>query len=326
MNKRFVISIVIVSAVIISGVTAIIINTFKDKKNKDDILSSVNSDESFEKPEKSEPDSSVADSSVPDSSVSDSSSKSEKDTVREQVTQAMAGYTTLSYYKPDKKQAYIDYKIKNSTVPYEKCIVYVNIGLDKPFYTNIAPSNDYTSLTAIVNKYYALPSAYVPALVKIPAEFDYAGGKNELRVEAKDAFVALCTDAKAQGFTIKSKSTYRSYTYQNNLYNNYVKQDGKANADTYSARPGHSEHQTGLAIDVIGSKYTNITSFSKEKEYPFVKENAHKYGFVIRYPENSSHITGYKEEPWHLRYVGVELATKLYTDKITLDEYYAMYK
>lgn len=333
MHKKIIPIIVIVAAIILVGVIGII---NKDKKNKADKDSSADSivfeDEDSSVPEVTMPPATtttppVTTTTPPQTTQKpDATSQTGNDEQARQVASELSSYVTLSYYKPENKQAYINYKVANKTLSYEKVITYVNIGLDRPFYTGITQTKDYSSLTALVNKYYALPSGYAPSVVNIPAEFDYAGGKNTLRQEACDAFVRLCSDAKAQGYTIRAKSTYRSFNYQNSLYNNYVKQDGKKEADTYSARPGHSEHQTGLAIDVIGSKYTSITSFDKEKEYPFVKENAHQYGFIIRYPENSTHITGYQEEPWHLRFVGVELATKLYNEKLTLDEYYAIYR
>ena len=109
---------------------------------------------------------------------------------------------------------------------------------------------------------------------------------------------------------------------QKYLYNSYVSRDGKEEADTYSARPGHSEHQTGLAFDLNSIDI----SFADTDEGKWVVDNCYKYGFIIRYPEGKDNITGYIYEPWHLRYVGVDLATKLYNqgDWITLEEYYGI--
>jgi D-alanyl-D-alanine carboxypeptidase len=112
-------------------------------------------------------------------------------------------------------------------------------------------------------------------------------------------------------------SGFRSYSRQKTIYNNYVAIDGVTKADTYSARPGHSEHQTGLAFDVgaIDDNYGN-TAAGK-----WLANNAHKYGFIIRYPKGKTHITGYKYEPWHIRYIGTNHATTIYNKQITLEEY-----
>ena len=127
-------------------------------------------------------------------------------------------------------------------------------------------------------------------------------------------------DASDNGLNIWIQSGYRSYGFQKELYDNYVKEDGKEAADTYSARPGHSEHQTGLAFDLN----TITDDFQYTNEGIWVNENCYKYGFILRYPKGKEEITGYKYESWHLRYVGVELATKLYNngDWITLEEHF----
>ena len=125
-------------------------------------------------------------------------------------------------------------------------------------------------------------------------------------------------DAKALGLNIPLVSGYRSYETQEKLYNKYVKKDGEKKANTYSAKPGESEHQTGLAFD-IGSV---DRSFANTIEAKWLAENAYLYGFIIRYPKDKEEITGYNYEPWHLRYVGQELAKYLKKNNLTLEEYY----
>ena len=107
---------------------------------------------------------------------------------------------------------------------------------------------------------------------------------------------------------------------QKNLYNNYVKRDGAQNADRYSARPGYSEHQTGLAFDI---NYAD-SRFEGTDQAIWLAENAYKYGFILRYPEGKEHITGYMYEPWHYRYIGVENAAKIFASGLTLEEYYGL--
>ena len=126
-------------------------------------------------------------------------------------------------------------------------------------------------------------------------------------------------DAKNQGINLRIISGFRSYDKQKTLYNNYVARDGKIAADRYSARAGHSEHQTGLAADINSLEQ----SWENTKEGKWLNDNCYKYGFIIRYPKGKESITGYMFEPWHIRYVGVEVATTLYNNGnwLTLEEY-----
>lgn len=156
---------------------------------------------------------------------------------------------------------------------------------------------------------------------KYPLPKDYAPGENK---EARAAFDKMAKDAEKQGFIITAFSSYRSYDYQKQLYERYVKKDGKDNADRYSARPGYSEHQTGLAFDVgeVGRENLWLTEeFGETPAGKWLMENAHKYGFILRYPKGKEHITGYMYESWHYRYLGIELATKVKESGLTLEEY-----
>lgn len=168
----------------------------------------------------------------------------------------------------------------------------------------------------IANKTYSLPSNFAPNnLVTI-------NGYIKVVDYVKDAFNELKSDSTSIGLNIYASSGYRSYSDQNYIYNNYVSWDGQENADTYSARAGHSEHQTGLAIDVN----TIDSSFEGTSESNWLKDNCYKYGFIIRYPKGKENITGYMYEPWHIRHVGKDLAAKLYNngDWITLEEYFGI--
>lgn len=156
----------------------------------------------------------------------------------------------------------------------------------------------------IVNKTYSLPQSYNP------------GG---LTPETAEAFERLRQGAAADGVSIWIVSGFRSYETQNNLYWSYVSWNGQAAADTFSARPGHSEHQTGMAID-CNSVYD---SFAGTKEAIWLENHCHEYGFIIRYPYGKQHITGYKYEPWHIRYIG-DKATEIYESGLTLEEYYGI--
>ncbi len=154
----------------------------------------------------------------------------------------------------------------------------------------------------IANKTYALPSDYDPGVDP----------------EAKAALDKMIAAAKLDGLRLWNQSGYRTYDYQKYLYDKYVAKDGKEKADTYSARPGHSEHQSGLAFDI--NQVTD--SFAGTPEAIWLAEHCHEFGFIIRYPKGKEHITGYKYEPWHIRYVGDPELAKAITDSgLCLEEY-----
>lgn len=158
----------------------------------------------------------------------------------------------------------------------------------------------------IANKTYSLPASYGSGLT----------------VEMLSAFNQMAAAAKADGLNIFIVSGFRSYSYQENLYNRYAARDGAEKADTYSARAGHSEHQSGLAADV--NSVSN--SFAETPEAIWLSDNCYQYGFILRYPEEKTDETGYQYEPWHFRYVGTELAAKLYNggDWITMEDYFGI--
>ena len=141
---------------------------------------------------------------------------------------------------------------------------------------------------------------------------------------AKAALESMLEAGKAAGFNYNAFSGFRSYEYQTTLYNRYVNRDGKANADRYSARPGYSEHQTGLAFDIGEVNRQDLWLTEEFGETPagqWLMNNAHHYGFILRYPKGKEHITGFMYESWHYRYVGVEHATTIYNANTTLEEY-----
>lgn len=177
----------------------------------------------------------------------------------------------------------------------------------------------------VVNKTQSLSKDFAPQALSIPnVKFSFSGyhEKKLLESGAAKALEEMFNGAKQDDITLVAVSGYRSYARQSTLYNNYVARDGQAKADTYSARPGTSEHQSGLAMDLSSASngYHLNTNFGQTKEGLWVKDNAHKYGFIIRYPKNKEAITGYIYEPWHIRYVGTDLSTYLYDNDLTLEE------
>lgn len=226
----------------------------------------------------------------------------------------------ISYFDNKKIDRYIAYQNENKDLDIKQIILNVNMGLDNPYYTNTTPTKNLNTPTILVNKYNYLTEDYIPDNLE-NISTNYAREGMKLVNYAKDAFEELAQAAQKENMKIIAMSSYRSYTYQVNLYNRYVAQDGKEAADTYSARAGFSEHQTGLAADVYNGK-EDYTNFEKTKEFTWMQENAHKYGFILRFPKDKVKETGYQYESWHYRYVGKEAAKYIHKHKITLEEYY----
>lgn len=183
------------------------------------------------------------------------------------------------------------------------------------------------SITVMVNKQYKLPDHYKPTdLVypNVPFTFTEKIEKRMMRSAAAKALEKMFAGAKSDGIYLAGVSAYRSEATQTTLFNRYVAKDGEAKARTYSAVPGHSEHQTGLSIDVSGStgKCAAESCFGGTKEAKWLAKHASEYGFIIRYPEGKEAITGYMYEPWHVRYVGKDIATSIAKSNSTLEEYF----
>ena len=226
-------------------------------------------------------------------------------------------FNTFSFYKEENKSRYENYKISNPTLKNKDIVLRVNIGLDHGFYTETNEVKEFNTLM-LVNKYNYVTNDFVPNDLVDVLEYSKPGIK--LNKECKDAFIKMARDAEVNGYTLRAISTYRTLEYQEKLYNNYMKQDGQEKADTYSARPGFSEHHTGLAVD-LDNNILSYTNFENTKEFNWMQDNAYKYGFILRYPKDES-ITGYIYEPWHYRYVGLDVATYIHDKNITFEEYY----
>jgi len=182
------------------------------------------------------------------------------------------------------------------------------------------------SISVLVNKQFALPDKYAPSdLVypDVPFTFKEKTEKRKMRKEAAEALAKMFAAAKEDKISLAGVSAYRSNATQKTLFNNYVKKDGEEKAKMYSAVPGHSEHETGLAIDVSGidGKCAAQDCFGGTKEAEWLAKNAAEHGFIIRYPKGKESITGYQYEPWHLRYVGTAISKEIASKGITLEEY-----
>jgi zinc D-Ala-D-Ala carboxypeptidase len=182
---------------------------------------------------------------------------------------------------------------------------------------------------ALVNRSNRLDKNFIPKQLTIPKVKFAAGASTE--VKKMDSVAALALEnlfkaAKADGITLLAVSGYRDYDYQNMLYKNKVSAAGKKEADKYVAQPGASEHQTGLAMDVLSNEYGSLDEgFANTKAYKWLVENCYKFGFIIRYPKGKEGITGYNYEPWHLRHVGINYAAEITQKHLTLEEYLGIF-
>lgn len=228
----------------------------------------------------------------------------------------VTSYINALYFIPKNIDRYVNYYNKNKNMSYDNVILNVNMNLDYEFYTNINTLHDYLDVTTLVNKYNKLPDNYeIDDLVTLDEEYSSRGEK--IREIAYKNLKVMFDKAREDGINLNVISGYRTSEKQNTLFNNSVKKNGIEHALMYSAKMGHSEHQLGLAIDIN----TTQESFKNTNEYKWLKNNSYKYGFIERYKENKENITGFAYEPWHYRYIGIDNATKVFTENITYEEY-----
>lgn len=219
------------------------------------------------------------------------------------------------------QKAVAPYKNMNSTKMANKIVSKNTVVPDVSMKPNdvTAPS----SLSVIVNKSHPLnPIDYTPVDLIFPNV--QTNGSLQVRSSLASKLSEMFLAAANAGSPLTIISAYRSYNYQNTVYNNYVSQYGQAETDTFSARPGYSEHQTGLAVDLGAPSglCTLDSCFANTDQGKWLANNSWLYGFILRYPEGKTDITGYKYEPWHFRYIGTDLASKMNKSGINVMEEY----
>ena len=231
---------------------------------------------------------------------------------------------TEKYYLEKNFNKYIEYYQKYPSLEINRIIARVNVGSNESWYNNPKETDISQNNLMLVNKYHYLKEDFSRTDLKnISLQYSYNG--NIASEETILQFEKMYKDVKNElGINLMVNSSYRSYQEQDEIYREF-KIKGEEYADSYAARPGYSEHQTGLAIDITSTAHPTSKAFTDSEEYKWLKENSYKYGFILRYPEGKEDITGYNTESWHFRYVGVKDATKIYNEDITFDEYYAYY-
>lgn len=246
---------------------------------------------------------------------------SENDNSENASSDPKRSFNQVEYYIESRVERYAAYASEHPLKSDTQIVLEVNMNHDFPFYENIQPAVMPNDLWVLCNKYYKLDASFTPEnLVDVKEGYYVNDGKTyQLSSVAHEAFIKMADAAKKDGLNLKIISAYRTNNFQANLYEKYKDRNGQTAADRFSARPGHSEHETGLAIDI-----NDVSSaFENTAEFKWLQKNAHLYGFILRYPKNSEHITGYMYESWHYRYVGEALATELVSSDLTFDAYHA---
>ncbi len=231
-------------------------------------------------------------------------------------------FQNQKYYLDKNKNLYLSYYSTHPDLALNKIIAIINVkAYNQPYSLNNKVDLTKGNLI-LVNKYNFLENYEPNNLVTLDQKFAYENRK--ALPEVNEAFISMYQDALKDNINLLVISAYRSYDYQAKLYANYVTTYGTEYTDKVSAQPGYSEHQTGLALDILTPNVT-MTEFQNTKAYLWLKDNSYKYGFILRYPKNKEDLTGFIFEPWHYRYVTPPIATQIYQEKITFDEYYAYY-
>lgn len=231
------------------------------------------------------------------------------------------------YYLDKNLEKYLEYQTSSKIDDFSYIVTIINTHRDNEYYSNTVDTNINLDTSMIVNKYYKLNNEFAPEDI-IPISSKYAWGENGSKTTRKitfDAYLNMYNAAKNDGITLMINSSYRTYNEQEQVYKNYDEKYGNEYADEIAARPGHSEHQTGLALDIFCTTNSNRKTFKDTEAYQWLLNNSYKYGFILRYPEGKENITGFTFESWHYRYVGLEIATYIHENNITFDEYYAYF-
>ena len=227
------------------------------------------------------------------------------------------------YYIEKNLERYINYQSEKPEKRLSEIISIVNVNADNEWYTNTKKADLSKENLILINKYNYLEEDYkIKDITTISSRYAYSDNKSN--EEIMGYYKKMFSAAEKENIKLVISSGYRDYKEQEEIYAEYKKTKGQKYADSYAAKPGYSEHQTGLAFDIL-TLDSNTDNFDKTKEFEWLKENSYKYGFIMRYPKNKEYITGYSYEPWHYRYVGIEAAKIIHDENITFDEYYAYY-
>lgn len=229
------------------------------------------------------------------------------------------------YYISKNLDRYLKYYENHKKVAYSDIVALVNTNNDYEHYEHDLKAKTSLDELLLCNKFYKLADGYEPEDLATMKNKYYYGEAQVVRQEVYDAFVDMWNAANEEGIYLIVNSSYRSFEDQKELYDLYKDNYGTTEADLVASRPGYSEHQTGLSVDVFSKDNTSTKTFKDSPAYSWLVNNSYKYGFILRYPEGKEDITGYEFEAWHYRYVGKKVAKELHNSNLTFEEYYAYY-
>ena len=227
------------------------------------------------------------------------------------------------YFLEKNLKTYLSY-LNDNNKSFTDVVAIVNVGANNEWYTNTKKTDLSKGNLMLTNKFYSLDSTYnSDNMVKVSNNYSY-GEDQMLTEDTFNAFLDMWNAAKEENLNLIINSSYRSYEEQEEVYEYYKSTLGEDKANKRAAKPGFSEHQTGMSIDIqtYGSRAATFEDFD---EFKWLSENAYKYGFILRYPKDKEYLTGYEYESWHYRYVGKEAAKYIQENNITFDEYYAYF-
>ncbi len=223
------------------------------------------------------------------------------------------------YFRKDRLDEYLEYYKNNKSLSSSEIVAKINTYTNLEPYEKIFDADTSKNELMLVNKYYKLNDDYKPDVELISSQYSYSGKYASKTII--ESIQNLIDAAKEDNLKLIVSAGYRSYKDQEDIYESYKLNNGIREADENVSRPGHSDYQTGLAVDIEPyAKY--IENVNESEEYQWLINNMHRFGFIQRFPEGKESITGFKYSAWHLRYVGVEAATFIHDNNITLEEYY----
>lgn len=229
------------------------------------------------------------------------------------------------YYLKKNLSRYLEYQNKHVSESPKNIVALVNTNRDHAYYDFDHDTDLEKDNLILTNKYYKLQDNYIPDdLVSVNNKY-YYGENHKMRKVAYQAFIDMWNEAYKQDIYLIMNSSFRTYESQAKVYDSYKNSKGTSYADSIAARPGYSEHQTGLTADIFSKTNTTMASFKDSVAHIWLQDNSYKYGFIERYQEGKEEITGFAAESWHYRYVGIEVATYIHEHNITFDEYYAYF-
>lgn len=247
-----------------------------------------------------------------------------KDILKKDVNENIITLAKEKYFLYKNLDTYLEYIENNEDKSLTDVVAIVNVHANNAWYELDIKTDTSLNERMLVNKFYHLDENYLPDdIVSVSNKYAYDG--NRLRQDAYDAFVDMWNAATDNNIKLIINSSYREYEKQSSIYEDYKNWYGQTKADKQAARPGYSEHQTGLVVDVFSSDNQLTGTFKDSEGYKWLKENAYKYGYIERYPDGKEYLTGYEFESWHWRYVGKDAAKVIQNENITYDEYYAYY-